>query len=203
MESNLIAGLVSGVIVTLLVVVFSKFWNSVIIPWFEDRVYKDIRIEGKWFVLYPSSPKQRQELVVLKRHGHAITGEMVCVSGYDEGEQYKLDGSFRNLLLPLMYESTDKQKSDRGTITLKCIMNGTRLSGKIAAYDSEDEDIVTANVLWFRSKEDLGKTIEKIKTHEERIMKISEERKRISKEESEIENIDSSDIVEENEPKND
>ena len=46
MTENIITGLVSGLVVILFVLVFRSFWNAVIVPWFEDRVYKDVKIEG-------------------------------------------------------------------------------------------------------------------------------------------------------------
>jgi hypothetical protein len=190
MESNIISGLVSGLIVTLFVVSFRAFWVSVIIPWFENRVYKDIKIEGKWFVIYPSTVNMRQEIVVLKRHGHTVTGEMTCIKGGDEGEQYNLFGSFRNMLLPMTYESNDKAKSDRGTVTLKCTNNGEKFRGKIAAYSTENDDIHAVNVLWFRSKKEMQLTIDNIIEHRDEMETIAKEKELIEKEEFEIENIE-------------
>lgn len=193
MQENLVAGLVSGLIVTFFVLVFRSFWYSVIIPWFEDRVYKDIRIEGKWFGLYPETYDLRQDVIVIKRRGHSVTGNMICTNGADEGEEYSICGSFRNLLLPLTYESTDKSKSDRGSITLKCVRNGERLSGKIALYQTLNDSIVAGNILWFRSKDDLDRTIEKINRNEEEMKDLKKEKERIEKEEAEIESINHDD----------
>ncbi len=134
MQENIISGLVSGLTVTFLVLVFRQFWHTAIIPWFEERVYKDVQIEGKWFGLYPLSRDLRQDVIVLKRHGHTITGIITCTKGGDEGDEYSVCGSFRNLLLPLTYESTDKTKTDRGSITLKCVRDGERLKGEISFY---------------------------------------------------------------------
>lgn len=190
MEDNLIAGLISGLVVTLLVVVFRNIWRTIITPWFEERVYKDIHIEGKWFSLYPTSVELRQEIIVLKRHGHAITGTLICSKGGDEGEEYDLCGSFRNLLLTLTYESTDKSKSDRGSLTLRCVRNGERLSGKIALYHTISDRVESGNILWFREKEDLESTVERIKKNKEKIRKLKKEKERIAKEEEEIEEKD-------------
>lgn len=187
MEENLVAGLISGLVVTIFVLAFRHFWNAVIVPWFEERVYKDVRIEGKWFGLYPSSSDLRQDAIVLKRHGHSITGKIICTHGGDEGDEYSVCGSFRNMILPLAYESTDKSKTDRGTITLQCIRNGERLKGKIALYHTFEDSIIAGNIIWFRSKEDLDKVVKRIKDHEAKMKELKEERKRIAKEESEIE----------------
>ncbi|ENJ1743267.1 hypothetical protein AB0536_004699, partial [Vibrio parahaemolyticus] len=126
MIENFTIGITSGLVVTLFVVVFRNFWVSVITPWFEDRVYKDAKIEGKWFGVFPNQDDLRQDVVSLKRHGHEVKGKLICIKGGDEGEEYELSGSFRNLILTLTYESTDESSTDRGTLTLQCISSGEK-----------------------------------------------------------------------------
>lgn len=174
MESNIIAGLISGLTVTFIVLVLNKIWSNIVEPWFEERVYKDLHVEGKWFSLYVNSVHFRQEAINLKRAGHKVTGNMMCKCGPDDGEEYTLDGSFRNLLLPMTYESKDKAKTDRGTITLRAVHNGERLIGRVSLYNTKRETISSAFVIWFRSKSDLEEQVEYIKSHREELEKIRE-----------------------------
>lgn len=156
MTDNFVAGLVSGLVVTVLVIIFRSIWLKIIVPWFEDRVYKDAHIEGTWFSLYPTLVELREEAITLQRRGHAVTGTMVCVAGgHDEGLQYKVRGSFRNMLLPLVYESKDKAKTDRGSLTLRLVRNANRMEGKIALYHSDTDTVDSWHVVWFRAKDDL------------------------------------------------
>jgi hypothetical protein len=196
MQESIISGLISGITVTFLVVFARNFWISVITPWFEERVYKDAKIEGKWFGLYPTSLDLRQDVITLKRHGHSIKGTMTCTKskGGDEGDEYNVCGSFRNMLLPLTYESTDKKKTDRGSMTLACVRNGQRFKGKIALYNTIEDEISEAAILWFRSKEDLEKVVVKINSHKEELKRIREEKTKLAQKEDEIETIDSDDI---------
>lgn len=152
MRENIIAGLVSGLFVTIFAFAFRAFWHAVIIPWFEERVYKDVKIEGKWFTLHTEELNERQEVVQLKRHGHSVSGLMTCIEGPDQGEEYILNGSFRNMVLSLHYETSDVKSTDRGAITLRCKRNGEQLVGKIANYDTLTEEISSANIYFFRYK---------------------------------------------------
>jgi hypothetical protein len=186
MYENIVTGLVSGLVVSFTVLVIGKFWRGVVEPWFEERVYKDLHLEGKWFSLYVETGDYRQEIINLKRHGHAIIGLMTCRNGADEGEEYSLCGSFRNLLLPMTYESTDKNKSDRGTITLKSSHNGQRLIGEIAMYETRSGAIDTAQVIWFRNKDELKKTVEYIKEHREKLQELRERELEVREELSEF-----------------
>lgn len=163
MEDSIVAGLISGLVVTLFVIVFRSIWHRIIVPWFEDRVYKDIRIEGTWFSLYSDNASNRQETISLQRHGHEISGTIICNNGPDEGEKYRVTGSFRNLILALLYEVDDPVKVDRGTMTLRCIRNGQRLGGKVAFYSNQGDIINDCDVTWYRSKEDLVRVLETAK----------------------------------------
>ncbi|CAH6889072.1 conserved hypothetical protein [Vibrio chagasii] len=182
MLENVVVGLVSGLFVSFLVLVIGRFWKGVVEPWFEERVYKDLQIEGKWYSLYVETGDYRQEIVNLKRHGHTITGNMTCKNGADDGEEYILCGSFRNLVLPLTYESADKTKSDRGTITLMSSHNGQRFIGEVAMYETKSDAIDTAHVMWFRNKEDIKSTVEYIQEHREELRAIRNKEREIREE---------------------
>lgn len=190
MIDNFVIGITSGLVVTLFVLVFRSFWNSIIIPWVEDRVYKDVKVEGKWYGLFPNQEDLRQDVITLKRHGHEITGTMICTKGGDEGEEYALRGSFRNLILPLTYEVTDTSQTDRGSLTLKCIRNGERLSGYLATYNTFRDVIEPCSIIWFRTKEDLQLYISKVEKRKEEIQKLESKRLEILRKEKEIEESD-------------
>ncbi len=182
MASNLWVGLISGLLVTCIVLVANKIWLRVVVPWFEDRVYKDLHIEGKWYSLYVSSSHFRQEVINLHRSGHKISGSMTCKTGPDDGEEYCLNGSFRNMLLPLTYEATDKAKTDRGTITLRSVYNGERMEGSVAMYNTGRDAISTSFVVWFRKKSELKTQIEYLKSHRAEMQDIRDKAEKSSEE---------------------
>lgn len=173
---NFYAGIVSGLVTTLFVVVFRSFWLKVLIPWFEDRVYKDAHIEGTWYSLYPLTVGNRQEIVTLERHGHTVTGKMICMSDYDKGEAYYFSGSFRNMILPLVYESVDKQKTDRGTITLKLVRNAEKFSGTVAAYNTDKDIINSLQVDWYRSADEHKAALQHLEKNDALRQKANAER---------------------------
>jgi hypothetical protein len=182
LESNIVVGLISGLTVSFIVMVLGQLWKGMVEPWFEERVYKDLHIEGKWYSLYVNSVDFRQETINLKRHGHTITGTMMCTIGADDGEEYHICGSFRNMLLPLTYEATDKKKTDRGSITLRSTFNGERLVGKIALYETRFDEVETGQVVWFRNKNDVKEQIEYIKSHRDELDAIKEKERKVKRE---------------------
>jgi hypothetical protein len=182
MVDNLAAGLFSGVVVSIFVLVFSKFWKAILVPWFEDIVYKDARIEGRWYSLYLNTKELRSESISLNRSGHKVSGTMTCINGDDCGESYEFFGSFRNMILPLCYETKNKSKTDRGTIALKCVSNGQKFVGNAACYLDRKDRIDTIDVMWFRDVVELQSYTEKIKQQRAMILELEKKKEKISKE---------------------
>jgi hypothetical protein len=69
-------GVVSGLFSTILVFLGAKYWNSVVIPWYEERVYKDIRIAGEWRTRGKESGEEFSETAIIKQNAHRVWGEI-------------------------------------------------------------------------------------------------------------------------------
>ena len=46
-------GIVSGLVTSLIIFVLQLGYIRVIHPWFEELVYRDLKIEGRWLGEYP------------------------------------------------------------------------------------------------------------------------------------------------------
>ena len=141
-------GIVSGLVTATLVLGIRNFYIKVVLPWYEDRIYKDAKIEGKW---KGEIQDTGYEVVTLKRTGHHIDGNIVIISGPNQSEVYEIKGEFRNLILTLDYWSTRDGSLDRGTYTLMLTENGRTLSGKAAYYEDDKHKMYSGDVKWDRS----------------------------------------------------
>jgi len=61
----------------LLVFIFNNVWKKIIEPWWEERLYRDVEIEGTWIATYPDSTTGCEEIVEMKRNGHRVYGTIV------------------------------------------------------------------------------------------------------------------------------
>jgi hypothetical protein len=141
-------GIVSGIFVTFIVFVFQCLWVNAIQPWYEERVYKDARIEGGWKITYPSL--ECEEHVELKRKGHTVTGVVIVMHGNDQGKSYKLEGTFKNLILTASYSADNPRTLDRGSFALLLGDNGNRLRGHSVIYHDEKNSMDSAPCVWNR-----------------------------------------------------
>ena len=146
---ELVIGVVSGLVASLVIFVLHAVYLSAIRPWMEDRVYKDARIEGRWCITYPGMPDV-EEQVTLKRTAHKVTGQINSSKGPDAGKIYDIEGTFRNLLLTLTYTSSDRSALDRGAFVLQLNDNGASFFGRSSYYYNEDHSIVDAECKWRR-----------------------------------------------------
>jgi hypothetical protein len=44
----IVNGLIGGLVATFLTLVIRRMWLSIIVPWYEERVYHDAHFEGRW-----------------------------------------------------------------------------------------------------------------------------------------------------------
>ena len=147
--SEMMIGVISGLVATFLALVISQLWNKIIVPWFEERIYKDAHIEGKWNAKFYFRGNKTEDFIFnIRRTSHHITGDMI---GLEDGKKYEIDGEFRNMILTLSYSSKIEYEVDRGCLTLLLIKNGKEFDGHIAYYFSRGYKTKTAPVILIRA----------------------------------------------------
>lgn len=126
--ASLLLGIVSGVLTTVLIVLFQKVWLRIIVPWYEDHLYQGPEIEGSWSAeVRTQSGAVNKHRIELSRTGYKIGGDVVCVEGPLEGQSYEILGLFKNLLLTGQYGSKNRRRIERGAFTLMLVADGSRL----------------------------------------------------------------------------
>ena len=91
--------------------------------------------------------------VTLERKGHIVSGTMLGTTGGNEGRNYVISGSFRNLILTGTYESTDRSEIERGCFSLMLKNNGSCLHGYMVAYSDNDHELGAIRTTWSRHRQ--------------------------------------------------
>lgn len=142
-------GVISGLVASLIIFIFQLGYVRIFRPWFEEFLYRDLKIEGRWHVEFTSA-SDFSEVVELKRQGHRVSGTVTVTQGPDQGRIYIIDGSFKNLILTLSFSGQDETRLDRGTYTLQVHNNGQHLDGYSAFYQDEENKITCLECIWKR-----------------------------------------------------
>src|SRR5665213_2736741 len=70
----LIAGVVSGLITSVVCLLVALFWKDVIRPWVEDLLYRGARIDGLWKCDVIVGDLVKKQHVSITQKGHRIEG---------------------------------------------------------------------------------------------------------------------------------
>ena len=143
MSSEFAIGILSGLISVALVALFNQVWRRILIPWYENLLYKGAEIAGTWegTASYLTTGGTNKIVMKLSRVGYFVSGIATAVAGEDEGASWNVSGSFRNTILTLTYDSTDKRKLDRGSLCFMLVNNGDELRGGAQYYSGLDNAI--------------------------------------------------------------
>lgn len=148
--SNLLIGIIGGLCATALTFVIQAYWIRVIIPWYEERIYKDAKVEGKWVGDIQTADNNVNPFTFnISRSSHRVYGTMI---NNRSGSIYSIEGEFRNMIMTLTYSSTQSHAVDRGCFTFLLINNGRQLDGHVVYYYSPEHRIYPAPVKVSREK---------------------------------------------------
>src|SRR4051794_8660867 len=146
---SLVVGVISGVVAAFLVFAFRSLWEQIVMPRYEELLYKDAKIEGVWSseITFPEGEKNKHRMQ-LYRVGHTVTGTTTCYEGYSEGNSYELQGTFRNLTLSCTYQINDTRRLERGAMVLMLVNDGAMLRGSLSYYDNQTNSVRSTACEW-------------------------------------------------------
>ena len=150
--SAILTGIVGGLVTAGMLWLARAIWKDRVEPWWENLVYKDIRLDGaKWHAVITTDVIEKyEEDVTLKQIGHKVYGTIKCVEGpeTDIGRSYDFSGSFRNSILSATYFTKDRSALDCGSFTLQLKENGIKLEGYVSFYFDPDHLIKSRPYTW-------------------------------------------------------
>jgi len=146
---SLLSGVLSGIIAAFLVFVVAHYWKKIILPWCEERVYKDVKISGEWRTHGNEGGQTFEETAKVYQNAHHIWGE-IFYQRESHLITYEFEGEFRNLILTARYSVKAQHDLDRGTFTLMLRNNGKMLKGFFAWYVDNENDVVSGKYEWVR-----------------------------------------------------
>lgn len=146
---SLSTGIISGLITAILVFIGIKYWNNIVVPWYENRVYKDIKISGEWETTGYEHEEVFHEVAKINQNAHSVWGDITYKTD-SELIEYQFEGEFKNLILTARYWVKNENNLDRGTFTLMLKNNGRTLKGFYAWYLAADNDVISGSYEWIK-----------------------------------------------------
>lgn len=98
---SLVVGIASSLIATALFIGFSELMRRVILPWYADKIYRGVRIDGEWELCRIEekelSNKDSYMRLILEQNGDKIIGDYSHKGKDEEVDEYIIDGRIRDM----------------------------------------------------------------------------------------------------------
>ena len=143
--SELLAGLVSGILLTFLGFIAKNYF----IPWFRDFISDNLDLSGKWHCHVKNPGGNIQEMtMILKQRGNLIKGNISIIKylineKLPEIKEYKVSGEIKTRLVVLNAYNTQKQAMGVHTELLE-IIDGNILKG-LGLWFSATQKVIQSN----------------------------------------------------------
>ena len=117
---SLIIGIVSSLVATGVFIALSELFRRVVLPWYEDKIYRGVRIDGEWRLksvdgkLVDPKDKDTESKFTLRQKGEKVTGEYKHGDVDGKDEVYLVIGFIRDGYLSLLSEPKSRRSMDAG-----------------------------------------------------------------------------------------
>lgn len=150
--STIFLGIVGGVLTSAILFVCVRVFNNVVVPWYQDLVYRGIDLSGRW---YCCDAKLWQEITFdLTQKASSIYGSATFVNKgktdhqFEDVRGFNVTGFSQDRFVHLVLKHKDKTRLGIITYLLESIGDGRRMKGVMSFYgvkgcriDSSDQTI--------------------------------------------------------------
>lgn len=156
LSSNIIIGIVTGVLTTALLYLISRVFIDWVIPWYRSIKYSGIDISGVWETEQEFELSREYSLLNLIQKAEKLDGLWTISiteneSSHNEIKTYKVEGIIEDRFAILTAKNTDRRQIGISTILVEATGNGYELVG-CEVYYSVDNKTIKTNSIFFKRK---------------------------------------------------
>jgi hypothetical protein len=159
----IIWGVVAGIATSAALLVLSKFFEKVLIPWYQELVFKGIDLRGKWIAqkTYLNGISYHYSLL-LKQSAHTLRGSMTISKMNsqpgppggqlgDYVQSFDVRGTTWEGFLTINMTSDDRRSLSFATALLQVRNRGQALVGHMAYRSSRVDQVDSEEITWARA----------------------------------------------------
>ncbi len=147
MTNDLIFGVISGIVASILVFVGSGFLRKVAIPYIKSLLFEVPDISGDWSSYdRPSEAKQRVGFARITQRNRRIEAEITRIidrQGNETRKVFVAEGKFASGQLILMFEDKDMKSLIMGTAVFRLKPDNRTLEGKTMYFSDNEGCVIT------------------------------------------------------------
>ncbi|NEM98202.1 hypothetical protein [Pontibacter burrus] len=155
---SIFLGVFSGILTSIIIWAFVKLFRKVLIPWYQQIIYRGINISGEWTcsVDFPGGVHTDQMISLIQK-GHKVQGTFITKTTAPNREgstnSFRAIGEVFDNYVDIEYNIIDKRYIGRGSFMFKVLEGGEKLQGGLVAIDRISSNIITSeSIEWTRKK---------------------------------------------------
>ncbi len=149
------AAILGGLVTSFVVLAIARYWESVFLPWFENRVYQGVRIEGRWKSQWQFRGETRTEYPILRQRAHKISGEISYPKDSEgRSHRYELTGTLFETSFTALTHEVGTARVERGAIVLFVRPGGSipEMRGLAIWFDDDKNLPVAVEDVWTKEE---------------------------------------------------
>lgn len=147
-----------------LTLIIALFWQKGIIPFFENLVYRGIRIEGNWFLKQnnitadgSNLSTNRETVLELKQKATKLTGTAASVSTNNDNSKdfiyYTVEGEVKDRFVTLYLKCRKKNRIAYSAFLLEIVSDGYCMKGYRTFYGLRRQKINATSCTLIKASE--------------------------------------------------
>lgn len=172
LAATIFIGVLSGVIASVLFFALGRIYQKILVPWFEERIYKGINVEGVWQLEHIDYTHHRRITLELTQHAQKLSGTSIHIATSetatgDRLRRYRINGRIQDRFLLLSGEPSDSSRIGAVTFLLEVVGDGQVMEGFSTAYSTVTSQVIGARCKLTRGSRPDARLLPSNSTHSE------------------------------------
>lgn len=153
---QILVGVCSGLVTGIVILVFTQIWQKILVPWYEQRIYRGVHIDGTWTledIGAKDSGWSQREILIIKQIAHRLSGNQLLYPKEDSTEGLRtleLTGEIRDSLVTFQTTNKDPKGLSRGVFLGEVRGGGIILQGEAVFMNVLTDEIQGEEVKYLR-----------------------------------------------------
>ena len=159
----IICGVIAGVVTSAMFFIIGQLFGKVVIPWYQDLVYKGVDLRGKWIAQksYPSGISYHYSILI-EQNAHDLKGSMTISKMNsqpgppggqlgDYVQSFVVWGSTWEGFITINLTSSGRRSLSFATSLLQIRNRGESLVGQMVYRSSQNDQVESEDIIWTRN----------------------------------------------------
>jgi len=153
---NIFLSVFAGILTYIIIEILKLIFNKIIIPWYQDKIYRGFDISGIWTENHNYENMITQESEIhISQNAHNILGKISLIKKGDDGQilgtkNFEFKGEFYNNFLNITCWNADKKQIGTHNYLMKIERDGKEMDGFKTYFDIGFGKIRSQEIFWTR-----------------------------------------------------